>query len=179
MRRRGHPVGSTQPLDSHPPSTAFGLFNHQRRNYWKQYAAWVGEFVIGQEVSGLDGGISQKRTLPSVSPPRAGLEPAEEAPPPKKQRTSLSGKRLRIVDQVFRSGNPRVPHTHGWLAFEVLRRADGGTLLFEEYRQRLVQPSLDIREEANRIRGAKDAYQDLRHIKHDIAKGRVVVEDGS
>ena len=165
-------------IHTHHP-TAFRLFNHQRRNYWKQYAAWVGEFRSRQELSGLDGGVSQKRTPPSVSPPRASLDPAEGAPPPKRQRTSLSGKRLRIVDQVFRSGNPRVPHTHGWLAFEVLRRAEGGTLLFEEYERRLFHPAREIREEASRILGVKDAYQHLKHIKHDIAKGRVVAEDAS
>jgi len=172
------PGSSSLWIHTHHP-TAFGLFNNQRRNYWKQYAAWVGEFRSRQRLSGLDDGISQRRALARVSSPRDRLKPAAGARPPHRPRTSLSGKRLRIIDQVFQSGNPRVPHTHGWLAFEVLRRADGGTLLFEEYRQRLVQPAQDIREEANRIRGAKDAYQDLRHIKHDIAKGRVVAEDAS
>ncbi len=165
-------------IHTHHP-TAFGLFNRQRRNHWGQYAAWVGEFVSGQELSGQDDGLSQKRFLPRVLSHQTGMEPVPAAPRPRRPRTSLSGKRLRIVDHVLRSGNPRIPHTHGWLAFEVLRRAEGGTLLFEEYRQRLFQPATEIRSEAKRIRGVKDAYQDLKHIKHDIAKGRVVVEDAS
>ena len=70
-------------------------------------------------------------------------------------------------------------HTHGWLAFEVLRRAEGGTLLFEEYERRLFHPAPEIREEASKILGVNGAYQHLKHIKHDIAKGRVVVEDAS
>ena len=170
--RRGSP---SVWIHTHHP-TAFGLFNNQRRNYWGQYATWVGEFVSGQELSGLDDGISQKRPLPRVSSRRTVIEPVAVSTRPNRPRTSLSGKRLRIVDKVIRSGNPRVPHTHGWLAFEVLRRAEGGTLLFEEYQRRLFHPAPEIREESSRIPGVKDAYQHLKHIKHDIAKGRVVVE---
>ena len=159
-------------IHTHHP-TAFGLFNNQRRKYWRQYAAWVGEFVSGQELSRL----GDKRPLPGRSSRRTASEPVAAATRPNRPRTSLSGKRLRIVDKVIRSGNPRVRHTHGWLAFEVLRRAEGGTLLFEEYRRRLFHPAREIREESSRIPGVKNAYQHLKHIKHDIAKGRVVVED--
>jgi len=39
---------------------------------------------------------------------------------------------LSVVSE-FRNANPRRVNTHGWVAFEVLRLADGGRLVFEEY----------------------------------------------
>jgi hypothetical protein len=88
----------------------------------------------------------------------------------------LRGRTLRITPGVLKEGNPRVPYTHGWLAFEVLRRADSGTLSFAQYRQRLFNPDPEIEELAKAIPGVPNAYQDLKHIRHDIAKGRVYVE---
>jgi hypothetical protein len=95
---------------------------------------------------------------------------------PGRRGSELQGKRLRILPRVMREGNPRVPYTHGWLAFEVLRRAEGGTLTFEEYYRRLFAPCSEIAKLAEAIPGVPNAYQDLRHIRHDIAHGRVVVE---
>jgi hypothetical protein len=86
----------------------------------------------------------------------------------------LAGRTLRIADHV--DGNPRQPYTHGWLAFEILRRADGGTLRFEEYRRRLFHPSPEISGIAIEIPGVRNAFQDLKHIRHDIKLGRVLVD---
>ena len=66
--------------------------------------------------------------------------------------------------------------SHGWLAFEVLRRAEGGTLSYEEYRRRLFDPEPEIRDLARQIGGAPDAYQSLKHIRWDIRHGSVVAE---
>lgn len=87
------------------------------------------------------------------------------------------GKRLRIAPTVFRSGNPRRPNTHGWLAFEVLRRSEGCVLPFEEYMKRLFNPSQEIDRLAKLIPGVPNAYQDLRHLRHDVRLGRIYVED--
>lgn len=89
----------------------------------------------------------------------------------------LRGKTLRIAPRILKEGNPRRPFTHGWLAFEVLRRAEGGTLSFEDYGRRLFSPDAEIRELAKGIPGVPNAYQDLKHIRHDIAHGRVYVEE--
>jgi hypothetical protein len=77
---------------------------------------------------------------------------------------------------VLRAGNPRRPYTHGWLAFEVLLRSGEEALAFDEYCQRLFHPAPDIRSLARQIPGVPDAYQDLKHIRHDIRHGRVIVE---
>ena len=103
-----------------------------------------------------------------------GLKPADGAPRPKRQRTSLSGKRLRVVDQVFRSGNPRVPHTHGWLAFEVLRRAAGGTLLFEEYERRLFHSAPEIGVVARIVTGPHDGIVRLMRLDPKHLQSRTI-----
>ena len=86
----------------------------------------------------------------------------------------LVGRKLRITDDV--RANPRVPNTHGWLVFEVLRRAPGGVMTFDEYRQRLFHPEPEIHRLAQQIPGVKNAYQDLKHLRHDIRLGRIFVD---
>ena len=75
-----------------------------------------------------------------------------------------------------RAENPRRPNTHGWLAFEVLRRAAGQRLSAAEYARRLFSPDEDIRRLALKIPGVPNAYQDLKHIRCDIYRGNVEVE---
>ena len=58
----------------------------------------------------------------------------------------LIGRRLAVPPE-FRDQNPRRPYTHGCVPFEVLRRAPGGSLLFEEYAIRLLRPNREILEE--------------------------------
>lgn len=84
----------------------------------------------------------------------------------------LEGRRFTIVSE-FRDKNPRRPHTHGWLAFEVLRRAAEGSLSFQSYASRLFDPDPDIAALAKSIPGIANAYQDFRHIRCDIYR-RVV-----
>jgi serine/threonine protein kinase len=88
----------------------------------------------------------------------------------------LEGRVLRLTPEVLREGNPRRPNTHGWLAFEILLRHEGGRMPFDEYRRRLFNPGPEVRALARQIPGEPDAYQDLKHIRHDIRCGRVVVE---
>ena len=90
---------------------------------------------------------------------------------PRQRAEDLSGRTLRVVV----SANPRVPLTHGWVAFEVLRLAPGRTLTFEEYEHRLFNPSAEIVEIAARVRGVPNAYQDLKHIRCDIYRRSVRV----
>jgi hypothetical protein len=132
---------------------------------------------------------SSTRTAPAPQPRATGLDehsrtervPLRYATPQgygarRPGAAELRGKVLRIAPEVLRAGNPRRPLTHGWLAFEVLRRAEGGVLPFEEYRERLFNPSSEIQELARRIPGVPNAYQDLLHIRHDIGRGRVFAE---
>ena len=86
----------------------------------------------------------------------------------------LRGRTLAVTKDWLEQ-NPRRPFTHGWLAFEVLRRAPGGTLSFEEYEQGLFFPDEQIEELAKQIPGVEDAYQDLKHIRCDVFRGTVVV----
>ena len=79
------------------------------------------------------------------------------------------------MDSSARHANPRVPYTHGWLAFEVLRRSPGQTLRFEEYEHRLFNPSAEIAALAAKIPGVPNAYQHLKHIRCDIYRGAVRV----
>jgi serine/threonine protein kinase len=88
----------------------------------------------------------------------------------------LEGRVLSIKPEVLRQGNPRRPFTHGWLAFEILLRDGDGRMPFDEYRKRLFDPGPEIRSLAKQIPGEPDAYQNLKHIRHDIRCGRVVVE---
>ena len=74
-----------------------------------------------------------------------------------------------------RAANPRQANSHGWLAFEVLRRAAGQELEAAEYERRLFDPSPDILMLANEIPGQRNAYQNLKHIRCDISRGTVVV----
>src|SRR5687767_2888143 len=87
----------------------------------------------------------------------------------------LAGRTLTLVSE-FRHLNPRRPHTHGWVAFEILRRAPGGTLKFEEYEHRLFNPTDEIRALAATVSGQPDGFADLRHIRCDIYR-RVVTVD--
>ena len=89
--------------------------------------------------------------------------------------SDLDGRTLSVAPE-HRAANPRRPNTHGWLAFEVLRRATGQRLLAEEYERRLFNPSTDIESLAPHIPGIRGAYQDLKHIRCDIARAHVVVE---
>ena len=86
--------------------------------------------------------------------------------------TDLEGRQLTIAAK-FRDQNPRRPHTHGWLAFEVLRRAPGGSLRFEEYASRLFNPDPEIQALAKAIPGQANAFQHYKHIRCDIFR-RVV-----
>jgi len=87
----------------------------------------------------------------------------------------LEGRQLSVAPE-FRDGNPRRPNTHGWLAFEVLRRAPGGSLGFRDYATRLFRPDPEIARVAKSIPGQANAYQHLKHIRCDIYRGAVRVE---
>ena len=89
--------------------------------------------------------------------------------------TDLEGKTLKIADE-FRRQNPRRPGTHGWLAFEVLLRAPGGSLRFEEYARRLFNPDAEIQALATTIGGQRNAYQHFKHIRCDIFRRTVQVD---
>jgi hypothetical protein len=130
-----------------------------------------------QEIRLQQVGVPSRRSARTSRTQATSKSPALQHPStPGRRGAELQGKRLRVLPHVMPEGNPRVPYTHGWLAFEVLRRAEGGTLTFEEYYRRLFAPSSDIAGLAEAIPGVPNAYQDLRHIRHDIAHGRVVVE---
>lgn len=86
----------------------------------------------------------------------------------------LESRRLTLAPE-FRDQNPRQPHTHGWLALEVLRRAPGGTMPFAEYARQLFDPEDDIRTLARTIPGQVNAYQHLKHIRCDIYRRWVTV----
>ena len=87
----------------------------------------------------------------------------------------LEGRKLTVSAE-FRDQNPRRPQTHGWLAFEVLRRAPGGSLRFEEYGRRLFNPDPEIQALAKTIPGQANAFQHFKHIRCDIFR-RVVHVD--
>jgi uracil-DNA glycosylase len=87
----------------------------------------------------------------------------------------LADRRLTVAPE-FRDRNPRRPHTHGWVAFEVLRRAPGGSLSFEDYSRRLFRPESEIRALAEKVPGQTNAFRDLKHIRCDIYRGAVRVE---
>ena len=84
--------------------------------------------------------------------------------------------RVLIVAPQHRAANPRVPFTHGWLAFEILRRASQQQLTAIEYERRLYNPEPAIAELAAKIPGVRDAYQDLKHIRCDIWRGAVIAD---
>ena len=85
----------------------------------------------------------------------------------------MQGRTLRQADDL--SGrNPRRPWTHGWVAFEVLRRA-GGELSFEAYEQLLFDPAEEILDLARRVPGQLNAFQDIKHIRCDIYRRAVLV----
>lgn len=86
----------------------------------------------------------------------------------------LEGRTLSVAPR-HRAANPRHPKTHGWLAFEVLRRSPGQQLDAAEYERRLFDPSPDIVALAKEIPGQRNAYQNLKHIRCDIARGAVLV----
>jgi hypothetical protein len=87
----------------------------------------------------------------------------------------LAGRTLQVTTEHQRA-NPRRARTHGWVAFEVLRQAPGQRLSAEEYAQRLFNPPPEIVALAATVPGVRNAYQDLKHIRCDIAKGRVAVD---
>jgi hypothetical protein len=87
----------------------------------------------------------------------------------------LEGRQLTIAAE-FREQNPRRPYTHGWLAFEVLRRAAGGTPRFEEYARRLFDSGPEIRTLSRGIPGQSGAYQHYKHVRCDIYRGVVRVD---
>jgi hypothetical protein len=86
----------------------------------------------------------------------------------------LEGRYLAIARE-FRNRNPRRPRTHGWLAFEVLRRAPSASLKFEAYASRLFDPDAQIKALAREIPGEANAYQHFKHIRCDIYRGVVRV----
>lgn len=49
-------------------------------------------------------------------------------------------------------------------------------MTFDEYRQRLFHPEPEIHRLAQQIPGVKNAYQDLKHLRHDIRLGRIFVD---
>lgn len=87
----------------------------------------------------------------------------------------LAGRQLTVAAEL-QDQNPRRAFTHGWVAFEVLRRADGGSLTFEEYHRRLFAPERQIQDLADQVKGQRNAYQDLKHIRCDIFRGAVRVD---
>ena len=87
----------------------------------------------------------------------------------------LAGRRLTVRSE-FRTSNPRRPFTHGWLAFEVLRRAPESSMMFEEYLEALFDPEPEIKELATQIPGERNAFQDLRHIRCDVYRRAVKTE---
>jgi len=87
----------------------------------------------------------------------------------------MEGRQLTIVPE-FRDQNPRRPNTHGWLAFEVLRRAPSGSLRFRAYATRLYHPDDEIARLAKAIPGQTNAYQDFKHIRCDVYRGVVCVD---
>jgi hypothetical protein len=86
----------------------------------------------------------------------------------------LEGRTLSVAPD-HRAANPRQPNSHGWLAFEVLRRSPEQQLSAAEYERRLFDPSPDIAALARLIPGQRDAYQNLKHIRCDISRGTVHV----
>lgn len=84
--------------------------------------------------------------------------------------------RALIVAEEFRDQNPRRPNTHGGLAFEVLRRAPGGSLRFEEYARRLFNPHPEIQALAKAIPGQANGFQHFKHIRCDVYRRAVRVE---
>lgn len=86
----------------------------------------------------------------------------------------LAGRALSVSPE-WRDRNPRRPYTHGWLAFEVLRRAPGGRLSFEEYDRRLFDPEPEIMQLAAVVPGQPHAFQDLKHIRCEIYRRCVIV----
>lgn len=89
--------------------------------------------------------------------------------------SDLSGRTLTVATE-FRDRNPRKPASHGWVAFEVLRRAPGSTLTFEEYEKQLFKADAGIRTLAAGVSGKRNGYKDLKHIRCDIFRGAVTVE---
>jgi hypothetical protein len=87
----------------------------------------------------------------------------------------LAGRALRVAPK-YRSANPRAPYTHGWLAFEILRRAPNQQLTLAEYASQLFHPTAEIHAHAEQIPGLPDGYQDLKCIRCDIYRGTVLVE---
>jgi hypothetical protein len=88
--------------------------------------------------------------------------------------TDLTGRELSVAPK-YRSANPRRPNTHGWLAFEVLRRSPDQRMSADEYERRLLNPPPEIAALAMSVPGVPNAYQDLKHIRCDIARGHVDV----
>jgi hypothetical protein len=86
--------------------------------------------------------------------------------------SDLEGRQLSVTEE-FRNRNPRRPNTHGWLAFEVLRRAPSGSLGFHDYATRLFNPDPEISQLAKSIPGQASAYQHFKHIRCDIYRGAV------
>jgi hypothetical protein len=116
---------------------------------------------------------AEMRTNPKIAEARPSLSRPISSPT-FAGATDLSGRELTVASE-FRDSNPRLPFTHGWLAFEVLRQAPEGSLPFEEYQQRLFSPTGEIRALARQIPGKKDAYHDLKHVRCDIFRGAVIV----
>lgn len=87
----------------------------------------------------------------------------------------LEGRILSVAPE-FRDRNPRRPNTHGWVAFEVLRRAPGGSLGFRDYANRLFHPDPEIQALARQVPGEAGAYQNYKHIRCDIFRGAVRVD---
>lgn len=87
----------------------------------------------------------------------------------------LDGRVLSVAPE-HQAANPRRPYTHGWLAFEILRRAPNQQLTAAEYERRLYNPDAQISEFAKAIPGVADAYQNLKHIRCDISRGSVLAD---
>src|SRR5688572_29163397 len=92
-----------------------------------------------------------------------------------KRGSDLAGRELSVATKC-RNENPRRPYSHGWVAFEVLRRAPDQRLRVEEYERRLFNPSPEVAALAQSVPGVPNAYQNLKHIRCDIARGHVDVD---
>ncbi|MHB1298650.1 MAG: hypothetical protein ACYC0B_09005 [Gemmatimonadaceae bacterium] len=123
---------------------------------------WLRRCILGTPPQ-LKLGVNQR--LPSSHATRIVME----------RGLDLAGRILTVAAK-YRASNPRREFSHGWVAFEVLRRAPGQQLKADEYERRLFDPSPDIIALAQQVAGQPGAYMDLKHIRCDIAKGRVDVE---
>jgi hypothetical protein len=141
--------------------------SNQLERYHETFSQAITELAAEQASSAI--GVPDRPTVklaPSpASPGSTMMIPAAN---------DLEGRTLTVAAE-FRGANPRRPGTHGWLAFEILRRAPGSSLRFEEYARRLFDPDGEIQALARAIPGQRNAYQHYKHIRCDIFRHAVRV----